>query len=199
MIIGNGAVDRRLATRIDAHDLVIRFNLCSSFAQAPSRTDVIAVCNTGRPAWEMLGSAAWHRHPAVRDAPEIWCVRPARLFAAERARIVRDHPELDDLCDDYTESFMTLCTNTGRRCLVIDESIHHRAAISLSAYLPQPYVTPSSGLIVVEHVLREWPQADISLAGFDHAGWAGHPFAAERRLIDAYIRRGLVTRLDRHA
>ncbi|MBS7544187.1 Urease operon accessory protein [Ancylobacter oerskovii] len=194
IIVGNGSIDPSLAAFIDTHDLVIRFNGCRSFDQAPSRTDVVAVCNTGRPACEMLGAPGWSRHPAIRAATEIWSVRPPRFFAAERARIVREHPQLADLCDDFTDGFIAFCERTAKRHRVISEAIHRRTARALLPHAPAPYVTPSSGLIVIEHALAHWPEARIAVAGFDHTGWWGHPFDAEARLVEHYVRQGLLQR-----
>ena len=47
MIVGNGAVDEGAAPLIDAADMVIRFNGSRNFGAAGTRTDVVAVCNTG--------------------------------------------------------------------------------------------------------------------------------------------------------
>ena len=64
MIVGNGDVPEGSAARIDAADRVIRFNECRNFGSTGSRTDVVAVCNTGRPARAML-SRAWLDSPPV--------------------------------------------------------------------------------------------------------------------------------------
>lgn len=42
-----------VADLIDLSDIVIRFNDCRSMGAGGSRTDVVAVCNTGRPGREM--------------------------------------------------------------------------------------------------------------------------------------------------
>ncbi|MCB4769725.1 Urease operon accessory protein [Ancylobacter sp. Lp-2] len=196
LLVGNGSVDPLALSRLDDFDLVVRFNDCRNFASAPGRTDVVAVCNTGRPARQMSAATAWRRHPAVVAAREIWSVRPPRLFAAARPRIVADHPELADLCDDYTAAFVAFCRATGKRHLTVDEEVHRAAATALAPLAPDSYVTPSSGLIVIEHLLRRRRAARIVLAGFDHAGWSGHPFAAEARLVDSYVRQGLMSRLE---
>ena len=54
MIVGNGAVDEGAAPLIDAADMVIRFNGSRNFGAAGRKSDVIAVCNTGRPGAAML-------------------------------------------------------------------------------------------------------------------------------------------------
>ena len=75
MIVGNGLVPDAAAAVIDAADLVIRFNDCRG--AIGGKTDIVAVCNTGRPALAMLGGGRWKASAAVRQASAIWCVRAA--------------------------------------------------------------------------------------------------------------------------
>ena len=104
-IVGNGSVPEGLAETIDSADTVIRFNLCRSAGRGGLRTDIVAVCNTGRPALEMLAGGRWKASRTVRQAQEIWCVRSSDVFAAMRAPLAESHPDLDDFCDDYTADF----------------------------------------------------------------------------------------------
>jgi hypothetical protein len=39
------------------------------------------------------------------------------------------------------------------------------------------------------------PDDDIAVTGFSHTGWEEHPFAAEKRLVDAYVSLGPLRRL----
>ena len=195
IIVGNGEIAAGAATVIDAADLVIRFNDCRSMGAGGSRTDVVAVCNTGRPARAMLGSAEWRKSPAVAAASEIWSVRDPGKFAALRAPLAISHPELDDFCDDYTDQFTAFCQATGKRHVVIGQSIHEGVDAALADHDPGSYVVPSSGLIVIAEVMARHPDDDIAITGFSHTGWEEHPFAAEKRLVDAYVSRGRLRRL----
>lgn len=195
MIVGNGEVGDGMASIIDAADFVIRFNECRSYGAGGSRTDAVAICNTGRPAKAMLGSHEWRAHPGVVSAGEIWSVRDPEKFAAMRAPLAVSHPELDDFCDDYTEALTAFCADTGKIHVVIDKSIHEAVDASLSAFAPAPYVVPSSGLIVITEVLNKYAEAEVLLAGFGHTGWEWHPFAAERQLVDSHIAAGRLKRL----
>lgn len=197
-IVGNGEIAAEAADIIDASNLIVRFNDCRSFGNGGSRTDVVAVCNTGRPAKAMLGSQQWRSHPAVSEASAIWSVRDPRKFAVLKTELAISHPELDDLCDDYTDGFVSLCADFGMEHRIIDQSIHEAVDRALAAYDPAPYVVPSSGMIVIAEVLARYPDADIRLAGFGHAGWEWHPFAAERRLVDAHIAAGRLKRIADH-
>jgi len=70
VIVGNGSFSGDEADKIDSCDLVIRFNGCRSAGEGGIRTDVVAVCNTGRPAATMIRHNAWRNHPAVKNAAE---------------------------------------------------------------------------------------------------------------------------------
>ena len=197
-IVGNGAIPEGVAGTIDSADLVIRFNGCRSAGPGGIRTDVIAVCNTGRPALEMLAGGRWKASGTVRQAQEIWCVRTSAMFAAMRAPLAESHPDLDDFCDDYKAGFETFARATGRRVGIIPAAVHNALDAALAAFDPSPYVVPSSGLITIAHVLDNLAEEGdrISIAGFGHEGWLWHPFAAERRWTEAQIAAGRLERLD---
>jgi hypothetical protein len=197
-IVGNGTIPEGLAGTIDTADIVIRFNGCRSAGAGGWKTDVVAVCNTGRPALEMLGGGRWKGSATVRQAKDIWCVRTPAVFAAMRGPLAESHPDLDDFSDDYTIGFETFAKATGRRISMIPADVHHALETSLTAFGPSPYVVASSGLVVVAHVLENFSEDGdrISIAGFGHEGWQWHPFAAERRWVDAHVAAGRLDRLD---
>jgi hypothetical protein len=195
MIVGNGEIEEGQAAFIDAADFVVRFNECRSFGAGGTRTDVVAVCNTGRPGKAMLGSATWREHPAVKAAGEIRSVRDPEKFAQLRAPLAISHPKLDDFCDDYTSEFNDFCAETGKVHRVVEKMIHEAVDAELRAYAPAPYVVPSSGMIVIADVLDAHPDADVSIAGFGHQGWEWHPFSAERQLVNRYVAEGRLRRL----
>jgi hypothetical protein len=200
MIVGNGPVPEGAAAVIDAADLVIRFNDCRSCGAGGDKTDIVAVCNTGRPALAMLGGGAWKSHTAVRQASAIWCVRDGGKFQALRQQLAVTHPDLDDLCDDYTDGFRAFAKATGRAFHTVPASTHERVDAGLTQFDADAYVVPSSGLIAIAEVLAHWRQPGdrVVLAGFGHAGWQWHPFAAERRYVDDLISTGQLFRLDQN-
>lgn len=207
VIVGNGPVPDSAANAIASADCVIRFNDCRSYRPG-ERTDIVAVCNTGRPAKMMLGTSvasavhptilptAWAAHPAVMAAGGIWCVRNPAVFAALRAPLALTHPELDDFCDDETEGFKAFAQASGKTFRVLDAETQHFLEMMLARFSPAAYIVPSTGLVVIADVLGAHPAADIALAGFAHVGWEGHPFAAEAQLVDRWIAEGRLRRLD---
>ncbi len=197
MIVGNGEIDPECAGQIDGADLVIRFNLCASVGNGGSKTDMIAVCNTGRPAKAMLESETWKNSAATRQASEICCVRDSARFAGLRGHLKSSHPELDDFCDDYTEGYRQFAVSTGKAFRAVPSSVHDDVDRDLAAFSPPPYVVPSSGLIVIFDVLSRFEQgnARIVLAGFGHHGWQWHPFATERLLVEQLVAQGTLSRI----
>lgn len=197
VIVGNGDVPKGAGATIDAADVVIRFNDCRSVGTGGMKTDIVAVCNTGRPALAMLGGGRWKNSPAVRQAREIWCVRAAEKFAGMRVALAETYPDLDDFCDDYTAGFESFAASTGRTHRIIPVAAHETLDRDLARFAPGPYVVPSSGMVVIADVLSGFASADddVVLAGFGHVGWALHPFAAERRYVDALGAEGRLRRL----
>jgi hypothetical protein len=196
MIIGNGDVENGAKGRIDAADIVIRFNDCRSAAASGGRTDIVAVCNTGRPGKKMTEDPTWRDIPAVAMASQIWCSRNPEIFAAMRPPLAASHPELDDFCDDYTAGYQAICAASGKHLHVFSAATHARLDRELEAFAPTPYVAPSTGLLVIAEFLWNFrqPNDEIALAGFGHQGWEWHPWNAERRFVDACVTQDLLTR-----
>lgn len=198
VIVGNGEIGEGLADTIDAADLVMRFNDCRSVGAGGGRTDIVVVCNTGRPGKAMTESAAWACNKSVWLASTIWCVRDPAKFNALAEVILRDHPELDDFCDDYTDGFANYARDNGKDFHIISAATHDALDGTLAAYGPGPYVVPSTGAVAIAEFLAHYrkPGDQLFLAGFGHQGWDGHPWAAERDWIDDLIQDGQVSRLS---
>ncbi|GGB06228.1 urease operon 23 kDa accessory protein [Brucella endophytica] len=197
MIVGNGSVPPGGAAFIDAADIVIRFNDCRSVGAGGGKTDIVAVCNTGRPARAMLHGDGWKTNPAVLHAREIWSVRSGEKFASMRDELVKTYPDLSDFCDDYTDEFAAFAAAAGLSHRVIPASVHEQLDRDLARFSPAPYVVPSSGMVAIADVLLGFakPGDDVVLTGFDHIGWELHPFAAEKQLVENWIVEGRLRRL----
>jgi hypothetical protein len=197
MIVGNGDIAQEVAPAIDRADMVIRFNGSRNFETAGSRTDVVAVCNTGRPAKAMLKDVAWRESVPVRDCAAIWSVRDPQKFKDIKPDVLANFPDLVDFFDDCTEDFESFSAQRGKEHYVLPASIHDGVEKDLKAYQPERYVVPSSGIMVMAHVLNDPAFAgdEIAFTGFSHQGWNGHPFEAERQLVNAYVAAGRLTRL----
>ncbi len=176
VIVGNGDMPPGAADVIDVCDYVIRFNDCRSLGAGGSRTDVVAVCNTGRPGQTMCEGRAWRESEGVRRASEIWCVRDPSKFREMEPQIRRGWPELEDFCVDYSAGFAGIARECGKSHLMISREVHDRLDAELKALGADGYVCPSSGLIAISHVLDGLNgEAEVVIAGFGHQGWSGHP------------------------
>ncbi|MCW0981620.1 Urease operon accessory protein [Agrobacterium sp. BT-220-3] len=198
MIVGNGELPQGIADFIDLSDIVIRFNDCRSLGSGGSRTDVVAVCNTGRPGREMAEETGWRNSDGVRQASAIWSVRDPAKFSEMEPDIRARWPELTDFCADYTAGFAAIAEETGKSHTVIPRGVHERLDCALQAYSPAPYVCPSTGLFAIAHVLESLNGDDdeVAITGFGHQGWNGHPFAAEKQLVEALTHQGRLTRIS---
>ncbi len=197
MVVGNGDIGRQAREAIaDAH-AVVRFNDCRSAGEDAARTDIVVVCNTGRPGKKMLEEPGWRALPSVKAADEIWCVRDPQKFAEMRGPLSVSHPELDDFCDDYSEGFRAYAEGQGKGFRVVPRDVHERLDAALSVYSPAPYVTPSTGLVAIADLIENRMAGEdrIGLAGFSHQGWDGHPWEAERRYLEPLEASGLITRI----
>ncbi|MNE85729.1 hypothetical protein D3C80_1827620 [compost metagenome] len=134
----------------------------------------------------------------MQAASVIWSVRDPAKFIDMRAALKLSNPELDDFCDDYSDAFSVFAEGGGKRHEVISRDVHERADDFLAAYSPEPYICPSSGLVAILHVLdmAAKDQSQVFITGFTHQGWAGHPFIAEKKLINAFEAEGKLTRIS---
>ncbi|MCP8894126.1 Urease operon accessory protein [Shinella daejeonensis] len=197
-IVGNGSIPAGLSTPIDAADLVIRFNDCRSVGRGGRKTDIVALCNTGRPARAMLDGDSWRALAPVRAAASFCCVRDPVFYAALRPKLLARYPDLDDFCDDYTPDFERFAAESGRDMRIVPAELHVALEAQLETFRPHPYAVPSSGAIVIADVLQNLAGArdEIVIAGFGHEGWERHPFAAERQWVDSLVAGGRLHRLD---
>ncbi|MGV3549693.1 glycosyltransferase family 29 protein [Rhizobium sp.] len=197
VIVGNGEIGEGLAETIDSADLVMRFNDCRSAGPGGERTDIVTVCNTGRPGKAMSEGSSWACNRSVWLASSIWCVRDPQKFQAMKPDILHDHPELDDFCDDYTEAFADYARQNGKGLHIVPATTHEALDRTLKAIDPTPYVVPSTGAVAIAQFLTHHrkPQDRVFLAGFGHQGWDGHPWDAEEAWVNDLIQRGDLVRL----
>ena len=115
-----------------------------------------------------------------------------------RPSILRDHPELDDFCDDYTDGFADYARQNGKDFHIIPAATHEALDRTFATFASEPYVVPSTGAVAIAEFLDHYrrPGDQIFLAGFGHQGWDGHPWAAEKGWVEDLIRKGKLRRLD---
>ncbi len=198
VIVGNGEINEGVADMINGFDLVIRFNDCRSLGPGGEKTDIVAVCNTGRPGKAMTQDVLWKESAAVKQATAIWSVRHPAKFAEMQPHILQHWPELDDFCSDYSDAFAAIATSSGKEHLIIPREVHDELDRQLSAVAVDPYVCPSGGLLTIAHVLslNETQKDTVFIVGFGHQGWNGHPFNAEKQLVSDWKAAGRLSSLS---
>lgn len=179
-VIGNGWVNPNRAAMIDNFPYVVRFNKCDNFERSGTKTSAIVFATFG-PAGEMNSSQAVNQK-AISLAEEF---------------IFTKHPDI--LCEEIiSPKLFPNCDSTGWRDWSLEISAHHvrgrptnyipskiyRLAVKLlsEAGATEPF-EPSSGFLALMY-LRSKMSCKITLFGFTHEGWTGHPFAAEKAVID---------------
>ncbi|EKJ94407.1 urease operon 23 kDa accessory protein [Bradyrhizobium lupini HPC(L)] len=153
-IVGNGELPPGAALLIDRSDIVVRFNDCRSLGLGGTRTDVVAVCNTGRPGREMTEGSEWRESHGVRQAAAIWSVRDPAKFAEMEPGIRAAWPELTDFCADYTGEFAAIARAGGKSHVVISRGVHERLDTALEAISPHHTSAPAPGSLPLPMFLK---------------------------------------------
>lgn len=196
-IIGNGPLDNDHSTLIDSCEVVIRINRVTAYGgNYGTKLDVLALVNTGIEAPKVMDPRL---NPFITQARDIWLTRnpllysqigdsfagkPAAQFFAEHSRIV--HGPL----------------YKGLNVKAVDYEVGLALINKIPEFSTEPFIMPSTGMRVIEEVVRNAiilgcivPVERIYIAGFSHEGWPGHPWQAERAIIDSYVAEGRVIRL----
>lgn len=185
-LIGNAPINKRWAKFIDQHELVVRFNFCSSARTSGRRTDVLALINSGWPAKMMSAYPKRIPRRVRRTAKEVWFVRDTRMIADKQAVIDAGGPKMEDpdAWVDFTESLKSK-TVPGKIYRMFDRSLWERAEEILRQHGDDNAKQPSSGLLVFLRLREIYPAKAIHLFGFTHEGWSGHAWDAEREFFSS--------------
>jgi 1,2-phenylacetyl-CoA epoxidase PaaB subunit len=169
-IVGNGYVWASGKT-IDRYDVVIRCNQSRSYPRHGRKINILALTNSGQPALRTLHNDAYIRREVFDAARSIWLVRAPE--------ILKDCEIADG---DHTEAFFT-SRFASKPIEVLSAEISReteRRLVELGARKP---FMPSTGILVIAHALKRFPDHAIDLFGFSHQGWEHHPWKAEKQLI----------------
>jgi Glycosyltransferase family 29 (sialyltransferase) len=189
-LIGNGKIDERLWFDINRHDLIVRFNACKHFGVTTGRrTDVVVFVNTGFSGQKLALERDTVDNAAIAAAKEFWFSAPADVIAHEfvnnptnqDAPTYRDHPgDWIDFSDDLQRH---RCV--GRPCSFIESEHFFGAQNLLKAHGAKNGTRPSTGFLALYKIRNTLRPSRVSLYGFQHFGWPGHPWDAEKSAIDA--------------
>ncbi len=194
-IVGNGPLAGDLAGRIDASDFVVRFNEPkASIGLSGTRTDILFLCNAGKPMERRLASPAFLDSAIVRGA--------ARIVLAYHPSIIRDYFPRPNLLSrvkgrraDWTMATIMALGMRGKSSLVLPRSFYVEGCDELGVPPEQrSRVFPSTGYFGIFYVLRKFDPRDwtIRLCGFNWAGWKRHSWADEREWVARKAESGVI-------
>lgn len=160
---------------IDAAACVVRFNNAPGFGgRAGSRVSVLALVNRGGQARAWVEDATFVERAVVRQAERYLLPFPELPAAEEGAH--------ERVC--WTAPLRDLL---ARRPVSVLPSALHARARDLLAPRVSGSPNPSTGFLVALAILEERSSSipPIDVYGFSFAGWAGHPWDAERGWFEA--------------
>lgn len=177
-IVGNGDVPSDIARQVDTHDWVVRFNLASHCGRVGARTDTLVVFNHGLPGRRLRKGRTRINGEALKHCKEL-------LFAVNP----------DDLPPPYCEGHAAKYGNStkslarklawDRPYLFIPRHFHAELIGELLDLGATTDVIPSTGVLGIKFFGSIHPCAELHLYGFNHSGWEGHSWDAERQWVDS--------------
>jgi len=189
-VVGNAPLADGDAGRIDASDLVIRFN---EPAEGPerigTRTDILFVMNSGNSMQARLEGRTYVESPVFRAARVI-------VLPYHPAVIARYHPKPNVLSRikgrraDWTEKAMSVFGQEGKDVTVLPPQFYEECCEELGIGMEnRRRLFPSTGFIGVRYALVKFPTTGfaVHLYGFGWEGWKRHAWDAEREWVAARL------------
>jgi len=200
VIIGNGPVEADLGKRIDAADIVIRFN---EPPYEPLRTgtksDILFVVNSGKSMQGRLENPAYLSSPHVANASEI-------ILPYEPSVIARYHPKPNVLSRikgrkaDWTGEAVAMFEQAGKAVAVLPAAFYEKCCETLGIAVGQRRsIFPSTGFVAIVHALERYPAVEwrVEICGFGWHGWKRHDWQAERIWVDRQMAASSIRFIER--
>ena len=185
-VVGNAPLHEDFSARIDACDVVIRFNSAPEHGRNGGRkTDILFLMNSGKSMQENLADPAFLGKQVFHDAGFI-------LLPYHPEIIRRYHPQPNFLSRlkgrkaDLTWEVVRAAGDLQKRVTILPPNFYEEGCVELS--IPEEErrkVFPSTGFLGILYAMRKFPLAkgDLSLYGFGWRGWKRHPWDAEREWV----------------
>ena len=194
-IVGNGPIAGDMSATIDAADFVVRFNEPkTAIGVSGSKTDILFLCNAGKPMQRRLADPNFLTSAIMKDAKEV-------ILAYHPLIISRYFPKPNILSrakgrrEDWTLATILALGNVGKTNIVLQADFYYEGCRTLG--LPEDKlgkVFPSTGFFGIYYILNRFPAAewDISVCGFSWTGWKKHAWGDERKWIEEKVQQGLL-------
>lgn len=194
-IVGNGPISGDMSREIDAADFVVRFNEPkASVGMSGQKTDILFLCNAGKPMQRRLEDPKFLASAIMKDARQV-------ILAYHPIIIDRYFPKPNVLSrlkgrrEDWTLATIMALGRIGKSSLVLPASFYLEGCDEIG--LPENQratVYPSTGYFGIFYILRDFPVADwdIILCGFSWQGWKRHAWADERKWVEDKVAHGLL-------
>lgn len=179
-LVGNGPSACGLAELIDKSDFVVRINTALHCGAAGVRTDALAIINWSYPADGMTSGWSPILPLALDSAREIWLPMPPEEM--KDVRKDRADPLPPPAYQDFSEQIIKKLVR-GRVYTKFPPKIWRDLKVELRKNGARREHMASTGSLVLAYLVRVWPRSKITLFGFTHEGWAGHPWEAEARWV----------------
>ena len=186
-VVGNGPVDPAVRFDIDAHHLVVRFNSCQNYGSSGWRTDILVIVNTGPQGQRLAYEPGAINAEALVSAKEFWF--PYSQDLIETVMLDSREPLL---WSNFTPDIVAqrLEGRPSKTFSTTEYWASRRLLMDLGAGTEQ---RASTGMQTLFHIRENYQPCRVTLYGFSHTGWDGHPWNAERALVDewgTWIKRG---------
>jgi len=218
VIVGNAPLDRDFSEIIDSCDCVIRFNNCKNYIiNSGKKTDILILNNTGNLSSQntlnlMLKNRTKeeikNELPYMKNVKHVWFIRPDMIFL--NGFIKNMFPKDNAFRDKELASFKIIGTRdlitemikaqkiSKNKVRVITKHLYMRVWDKLILYGTADAIVPSTGVLGIEMILDDPNFHDYEkyIVGFSWKGWNGHPWQAEKLLVNKYIKNGTLTVLS---
>jgi hypothetical protein len=189
-IVGNGPLADGLGGRIDASDMVIRFNEPAFQPErSGSRTDILFLMNSGKSMQARLSDPAFQRSPFFAGAGRI-------ILPYHPSIIAKYHPKPNPLSRlkgrkaDWTAETLQMCREAGKEVLVLPPEFYEESCAELSiAPAERSRVFPSTGFLGIRYALANFPAPEwrIEIRGFGWTGWKRHDWESEKKWVERHL------------
>ena len=193
VIVGSAPLEEDYSGVIDSADCVMRFNNCKNYNQnSGTRTDILVLnCWGNNPTLQFLVLPRSREEidldlPYVSMCREVWFIRPEAAW--------KTHYDGQITSSNIVEALAIPADRVRRITPAFYSSIREK----LCTGTDKTNIVPSTGLLGIELALVNPVFKDYSkiLVGFRWRGWKGHSWKQEAKVVDGYLKQGLLKQAD---